>query len=235
MATKQGVRRPSKPAATKASNIAANKANPEVSRAKSDVLKKSLKRFYTDPRKLTTFSLITVGEPQPDGTRASPISLRLLDWLVTNYAKKRNIVYCITRNGVPHAFNVWVEYRSQLKAYSKQYFDIFCRRERTEIENAYGETQKTTIAQQNFCKWAITNGVIDYALHYKDIIERDMKIFTTVPPADEEDSPDVGGMTATPSMSPSPSVSRRTRRHELSPAAVKSCTKTYCKVVVKLS
>lgn len=228
MATKQGVRRPIKPA-EKTANV---KMNTPASGAKSDVLRNSLKRFYADSRHIKTFTLITVGEPKEDGSRSSPISLRLLDWLVTNYAKKRNVVYAITRKDVPHAFNVWVEYRSQLKAYSKQYFDIFCRRERCDILNYYGETQKTTIAQMNFCKWAITNGVIDYAMRYKDIIEKDMRLFTNTPTATP--SPLQDDSTPTPSPTPSPSL-RRIRRHELSPAAVKSCTKTYCKVVVKLS
>lgn len=225
MATKAGTRRPSKPA-DKPASVSSSPG------AKSDVLKNSLKRYYTDPRKLQTFTAITVGEPKPDGTRVSPISLRLLDWLVTNYAKKRNIVYRINRNGVPHAFNIWTEYRSQLKAYSKQYFDCFCRRERCDIVNYHKETQRTTIAQMNFCKWAITNGVIDYALRYKDTIEADMKTFTCSPTPPQTPSPSPA-ITTTPSTSPS--VTRRTRRHELSPAAVKSCTKTYCKVVVRLS
>ena len=58
------------------------------------------------------------------------LSLRILDWLVTNYSKKLNIVYKLEINGDVKYFNIYLEYKNQLKAYSKKYFDPFCRRER---------------------------------------------------------------------------------------------------------
>ena len=63
-------------------------------------------------------------------TQKNVLSLRILDWLVTNYAKKHNIVYTIEKNGSSTNFNIYLDYKNQLRAYSKKYFDPFCRRER---------------------------------------------------------------------------------------------------------
>ena len=56
----------------------------------------------------------------------SQISLRMIDWFITNYAKTKNISY-LSKN---QNFRVHHNYKSQLKAYSKKRFDPFCRRER---------------------------------------------------------------------------------------------------------
>ena len=61
------------------------------------------------------------------------LSLRILDWLVTNYAKKHNISYTLIKNNKEINFNIYLEYKNQLKAYSKKLFDPFCRRERIRL------------------------------------------------------------------------------------------------------
>ena len=70
------------------------------------------------------------------------ISLRSIDWFITNYSKKHNIYYFIykTSEDIPtfteknnlfmSNMNVYHSYKSQLKAYSKKKFDPFCRRDR---------------------------------------------------------------------------------------------------------
>lgn len=47
----------------------------------------------------------------------TPLSLRLLDWLVTNYAKKYNIIYPLHSNNETVYFNIYIDYKNQLKAY----------------------------------------------------------------------------------------------------------------------
>ena len=87
------------------------------------------------------------------------ISLRIIDWFVTNYCKKYNIFW-IENN---QRFVVYVNYKLQLKAYSKKYFDPFCRRER--ICFHYDNTNNyliTTVGQLNFIKWMIDNNIINY-------------------------------------------------------------------------
>jgi hypothetical protein len=98
------------------------------------------------------------------------LSLRIIDWFVTNYSKKHNIV--IERHGKP--FIVYLEYKSQLKAYSKKQFDPFCRRARIHFEYAQGTNFETTIGQLNFFRWAIENNIIDYIMTHYEAIEADM-------------------------------------------------------------
>ena len=65
----------------------------------------------------------------------NPLSLRLIDWLVTNYSKKYNIIYPITKNNEDVIyFNIYLDYKNQLKAYSKKFFDPFCRQKRIIID-----------------------------------------------------------------------------------------------------
>ena len=121
-------------------------------------------------------------------TQKNILSLRILDWLVTNYAKKNNIVYLIKKNNECINFNIYLDYKNQLKAYSKKYFDPFCRRERILInlkDLSYkiimNKKQKinnneliTTVGQLNFFKWFIENNVLNYAIENIAIIDKDM-------------------------------------------------------------
>jgi hypothetical protein len=115
------------------------------------------------------------------------VSLRSIDWFITNYSKKNNIYYLLHRDILGHptdevnsactySFNVHQSYKSQLKAYSKKSFDPFCRRDRIPFILDSGETFDTTIGQLNFFRWAITNNVIDYIVEHKKVIEDDMNM-----------------------------------------------------------
>jgi len=131
-------------------------------------------------------------------TQKNILSLRILDWLVTNYAKKYNIVFSNKNN---QNFNVYLDYKNQLKAYSKKYFDPFCRRERIIINisdlswkilnenekcekyekyekdenNKYENNELiTTVGQLNFFKWFIENDVMTYAINNIEKIDKDM-------------------------------------------------------------
>ena len=107
------------------------------------------------------------------------ISLRIIDWFVTNYSKKYDTIYYIYNdnklNGeiIDRQFNVFYSYKSQLKSYSKKNFDPFCRRDRINFESN-GENISTTIGQLNFFRWAIDNLVIEYIILYYNDIENDM-------------------------------------------------------------
>ena len=122
-------------------------------------------------------------------TQKNILSLRILDWLVTNYAKKQNIVYTIIKNNQEINFNIYLDYKNQLKAYSKKYFDPFCRRERLiintkdlswenlEMDNNIKNTENkiiTTVGQLNFFKWFIENNVLNYAVENIRKIDEDM-------------------------------------------------------------
>ena len=133
----------------------------------NELLFNSLKLFYEDDYNLTKLL---------NYLKVDKISLRIIDWFVTNYSKKYDSMYILyDRNGKQlNPFNVFHSYKSQLKSYSKKFFDPFCRRNR--IKYKYNDTDilSTTIGQLNFFKWAINNGVIDYIKdNYKEI-EDDM-------------------------------------------------------------
>lgn len=124
------------------------------------------------------------------------ISLRLLDWLVTNYSKKFDVHYELGRYDEEYVasnknFNLWKDYKNQLKSFSKRLIDPFCRRQRIyfnminyEIividennDHLYHSDVNgiiTTVGQLNFFRWAIQNKVIDYAFDNLEKIESDM-------------------------------------------------------------
>ena len=104
----------------------------------------------------------------------SNLSLRIIDWFVTNYSKKKNISFIKNDNIYQKQFIVYLNYKKQLKAYSKKQFDPFCRRDR--INFFYNEKNSiiTTVGQLNFFRWAIENKVLDYIEDKLKDIEDDM-------------------------------------------------------------
>jgi hypothetical protein len=109
-------------------------------------------------------------------TGDSKISLRIVDWFATNYAKKYYTLYVIqgTHDNVTRRFKVYDDYKLKLKAYSKKRFDPFCRWDRISIPYTNGKFIETTIGQLNFFKWAIENKVVDYIEENYNDIEKDM-------------------------------------------------------------
>ena len=92
----------------------------------------------------------------------SKISLRIVDWFATNYAKKYYTVYDIENDETIQRFKVYNDYKLKLKAYSKKRFDPFCRWERITFPYKNDTSIQTTIGQLNFFKWALENKVIQY-------------------------------------------------------------------------
>ena len=117
---------------------------------KQELIVSSLQRFYSSRDDSEEIMKLL------DGT--SEISLRLIDWFVTNYAKQHNISYILNNQ----EFLVYTNYKSQLKAYSKKLFDPFCRRERIMFQIARQPMFQTTVGKLNFFRWAIEKGVLDY-------------------------------------------------------------------------
>jgi hypothetical protein len=114
----------------------------------------------------------------------SDISLRILDWFVTKYSKKK-----ITYNGNVknvEAFDVKISYKAQLKAYKKRYFDPFrrkkkfyypCEKEGFIIINNENKHIYTTLGQLNFFRWAFTHGIVSYVEDNLNFIISEMNIF----------------------------------------------------------
>ena len=202
--------------------------------SKQHVLLESLRKFYADKDHLQVLTEVLRNE--------SRISLRILDWLVTNFAKKRNVTYLVPGpDGVMASFNMFLQYKSQLKAYSKKHFDPFCRRERLCFVDARGCPFETTVGQLNFFRWALVNGVIEYGIQYNQDIEEDMmqsirhRYDTAAAPL---------ATTAAAPPPPAPQQQQHTvvvatdgkpKRKELSKAAIKTATRTMVRVTVRFT
>jgi hypothetical protein len=133
----------------------------------NELLLNNLMDFYKDENNLTNMLKIITGE--------SKISLRIVDWFATNYAKKNYTLYPIEENdGTIKRFKVYFDYKLKLKAYRKRRFDPFCRWDRISVPYKNGTCIETTIGQLNFFKWAIENKVINYIYEHYDEIEKDM-------------------------------------------------------------
>jgi hypothetical protein len=109
-------------------------------------------------------------------TGETKISLRIVDWFATNYAKKFYTLYVIegTHDNVTRRFKVYDDYKLKLRAYSKKRFDPFCRWDRISIPYTNDKFIETTIGQLNFFKWALENKVVDYIEKNYTDIEKDM-------------------------------------------------------------
>jgi len=98
------------------------------------------------------------------------VSLRTLDWLVTNYSKKHLIR--IASPDAP-ARDLHNSYRETLELYGRPLFDPFRRGTRVHFDWA-GETLDTTIGQLAFHRFMIHSAVLDYATQNAVEIEADM-------------------------------------------------------------
>jgi hypothetical protein len=148
----------------------------------NDLLLHKVLRFYNenDGKHMETMLSVING--------TTNISLRIMDWFVTNYSKKHYTVYeLIGSNGPTTAtatatarakrFKVYVDYKLKLRAYSKKRFDPFCRWDRINVPHKNGTMYiQTTLGQLNFFKWAIENEVLRYIQENYTAIETDMNI-----------------------------------------------------------
>ena len=145
-----------------------------------------LEKFYSNAENIKRVKNILDGK--------SNLSLRLIDWFVTNYAKKFNTSFITKRQ---RHMIVYLSYKSHLKAYSKKMFDPFCRSKRIKFQEF-----DTTVGQLNFFEWAISDEILDYLEEHYEEVHADMEHRLKEEPEDE-------------------TVKQR-KRHELSKSATNS-------------
>jgi len=181
----------------------------------NDLLLNNLMDFYKDEENLNTMLKIITGE--------SKISLRIVDWFATNYAKKYYTLYNFQdSNGFLRRFKVYVDYKLKLKAYSKKRFDPFCRWDRISIPYKGTSCIETTIGQLNFFKWTLENKVIQYIEDNYDTIEKDMNSRNSTSKRKEQIIENTNCKT-------------RKKREELSISATKSIKKEKVEIVVNFN
>lgn len=186
----------------------------------NELLLENLLEFYENRENLSKMTTIINGETN--------ISLRIVDWFVTNYSKKYYVVYdLVSKRGIltdeisTVRFKVYNDYKLKLKAYSKKRFDPFCRWERITIPYENGKYMETTIGQLNFFKWAIENHILEYIEEHYQEIENDMNCRN--------------GTNREKHGSFSTTEKTRKKREELSISACKSIKKEIVNIIVKFN
>ena len=179
----------------------------------NDLILKILKNFYYEDNYKNMDLIIPIINGQ------SHISLRLIDWFVTNYSKK----YFTTYNVCNIRFSVYTEYRLKLKAYKKRRFDPFCRWDRINFPYKNDMHILTTIGQLNFFQWALNKNIIQYINENKEEIENDMNIRNNISTRKNNDS-DIKTTNKT-----------RKKRNELSVSASKTIKKEDIEITVKFN
>lgn len=113
-------------------------------------------------------------------TKKFGISLRMLDWLLTNYTKEYNVG--IIRNDGSF-LNIGESYKTALSEYRRNLFDTFRRLKpeqgivkifykTKDFETGELKEEYTTVGQLNFVKWAYKNGILQYAKNNVQSIQR---------------------------------------------------------------
>jgi len=176
----------------------------------NNLLLTKLMKFYKVDNNLEKILTIINGE--------NIMSLRLIDWFVTNWAKKYYTVYNILDGDQPKRFKVYTDYKLKLKAYSKKRFDPFCRWDRIIIPYDEENNIQTTIGQLNFFKWVLENKILDYIDKHLDEIEKDMN-----------------RRNSTSKRKDKANKKTRKKREELSISASKSIKKEKVEIIVKFN
>ena len=188
---------------------------------KQELIISSLQRFYSGRDDLNEIIDLLKG--------TSDVSLRLIDWFVTNYSKAHSTSYIL--NG--QEFVVYMNYKNQLKAYSKKLFDPFCRRERISFQIPGHEPFLTTVGKLNFFRWALEKGILNYIKGNQQEIEKEMNAAMKeqtkqriTPSTRDSVSTDVTISTAASSQT-------RKRIQNRETAAIKLLQKHDCEIVMK--
>ena len=195
-------------------------------KTQNGLLMENLMLFYENKKHLRFMMNVISGEAQ--------ISLRIVDWFVTNYAKKYYTVYDLKNPMCPgrtQRFKVYNDYKLKLKAYSKRRFDPFCRWERIKIPYDENNYMETTIGQLNFFKWAIENNIVHYIQEHYDEIEKDMNDRNSI----SKKKNSVNNHEETSIVLQKDNGKTRKKREELSISACKCIKKENVKIIVSFN
>ena len=186
----------------------------------NDLLLQKLMQFYNKDNNLQKMLQIINGE--------SKISLRIVDWFVTNYSKKNYTVINLKKTDESLRIKIYDDYKLKLKAYSKKRFDPFCRWERITIPLNKDTFIQTTIGQLNFFKWALEYDIIKYIEDNYSDIDGDMNSRNTYKLKNTS-------LSSNSSIESNDNNKTRKKREELSINPSRSIKKETLEVVIKLN
>ena len=133
---------------------------------KLSLLMKSLTDFYRNS--------IYIEQIRSIIDQNSIISLRILDWFITNYSKKHRTIISNNNNN-NKSIDVYQNYKLQLKSFSKKQFDPFCRKNKIIFYYNDEDYIETSCGQLCFFRWCFENDILNYVKTNLNTIEQDMK------------------------------------------------------------
>ena len=134
-----------------------------LSRSDEVLLESVLEWFNDNPSHVEMFLSIV--------KRKNGMSLRVIDWLVTNFSKTHSIT--INTHGIPR--DLYRDYHKNLSSLNKCNFDPFCRRQKLQIILFGKEERSTTVGQLTFFRWFCKNNVMSFLAKNKSLVESHMK------------------------------------------------------------
>lgn len=117
----------------------------------NNIYLKNLQEFYDNFENVE--ELLTIIQSK------NKISLRLIDWIITKYTKYH---LTLLQNKNQEMINVYISYKSQLKVYTKKFFDPFKRGIIVDFKFNNDQYVKTTVGQLMFFKWIYENNIYDF-------------------------------------------------------------------------
>ena len=138
--------------------------NPQNISLSDSVLLESILDWYNEDETNVTKFLEVV-------KRKNGMSLRVIDWLVTNFSKTHSVA--INSEGVPRDLNR--DYQKNLSAYNKKNMDPFARRNKIKIVVFGKEERSSTVGQLNFFRWYYKNRINVYLNEHREVVESHMK------------------------------------------------------------
>ena len=171
---------------------------------KEKITAKELVRFYNKDK---------LEKIKPIINQEDDISLRLIDWTLTNYAKKHCIKYQLTNGRI---IDVHQSYKNFMTSYRRNIlFDLFRRGKCSKV--IYGNQKLsllTGIKQLNSFRFILEIELVDYIRKNKEKIETDMRISLRRSAANKKND------------------KTRKKRQELSTSIYKKCMKHYYKTTI---
>ena len=171
---------------------------------KEKITAKELVRFYNKDK---------LEKIKPIINQEDDISLRLIDWTLTNYAKKHCIKYQLSNGRI---IDVHQSYKNFMTSYRRNIlFDLFRRGKCSKV--IYGNQKLsllTGIKQLNSFRFILEIELVDYIRKNKEKIETDMRISLRRSAANKKNA------------------KTRKKRQELSTSIYKKCMKHYYKTTI---
>ena len=180
---------------------------------KEKIVSKELARFYDKAK---------IEKIKPIINQEHDISLRLIDWTLTNYSKKNCIKYKLSNGRI---IDVFESYKNYMTSYKRNIlFDLFRRGKCSKVIYGKGKDDFiiSGIKQLNSFRCVLEIELIEYIIKNKEKIETDMRVSlrrSVVKNSTKSEKGEKGGKS-------------RKKRQELSSSIYKKCMKHYYKKTI---